>query len=169
MLARFRSTTSGATVVEFAILMPVMLVCFGTIVEGARIYWNYQSAVSGVRDAARYLARTTDGQICVGLPAAEEYPGHDLIGNAVARARIRANMGDGSANLFPTGVRFRNLQTRLLCYDTPGHSAPLTPVAVVRMEVVVDLPFGAVMEFFGRRENTQMISVITDQSRIYGL
>ena len=64
MLASFRSTTSGATVVEFAILMPVMLVCFGTIVEGARIYWNYQSAVSGVRDAARYLARTTDGQIC---------------------------------------------------------------------------------------------------------
>lgn len=169
MLRRFRTATSGATVVEFAILMPVMLVCFGAIVEGARIYWNYQSAVSGVRDAARYLARVTDGEICEGRPAAEDLPGHELIGNAVANQRIRANMGDGSANLFPTGVSFRNLDTRLLCRATPGHTTELTPVVVVRMEVVVDLPFGAVMEFFGRRENTQMVSVITDESRIYGL
>lgn len=165
----FGSDRGGATAVEFAIIMPVMLVCFGAIVEGARIYWNYQSAVSGVRDAARYLARITDAGICDGRPIAEALPGHNLAGNAVARARIDANMGDGEDNLFPLGVTVPQLSTRLLCRSTPGYTTSVTPVVVVQARVVVDLPFGEVFEFFGNRTNGQMTSLITDQSRIYGL
>ena len=62
----FRQSEAGATAVEFAILLPVMMVVFAAIVEGSRIYWNYQSAVSGVRDASRYLARITNADICGG-------------------------------------------------------------------------------------------------------
>lgn len=168
ILRRFQRNTDGATAVEFALLMPVMMVCFGAIVEGARIYWNYQSAVSGVRDAARYAARITDRDICDALGPAPTLPGHNLTANFVAEQRIRANMGTGDENIFPTGVRITNLASRLLCIPTPGHAQELTPVAVVRLQVTVDLPFGEVFEFFGARENAQMVTWITDQARIYG-
>ena len=169
ILARFRRSERGATAVEFAILMPIMLVCFGVIVEGARIYWNYQSAVSGVRDATRYIARITDRDVCVGRAPATTLPAHNIIANAIALERIRANIGTGDTNLFPVGVAITGLTTRLFCVPTPGHVQELTPVAVVRARVQVDLPFGEVFEFFGARENAQMVSWITDQARIYGV
>lgn len=170
ILRWFRSENSGATVVEFAILMPVMLVCFGTIVEGARIYWNYQSAVSGVRDAARYIARIEDRNSCIGRPIGL-LSESSIIANAIAQERIEANMGSGASNLFPLGVSIvdNSVSTRLRCVATPGHSQDVTPVVVVAVRVRVDLPFGTVFEFFGGRENTRMVSRITDQARIYGI
>lgn len=166
---QFRKARDGATAVEFAILMPIMMVCFGAIVEGARIYWNYQGAVSGVRDAARYVARITDEDVCVGRAPATTLPGHNIIANAVALQRIRASMGTGEDNLFPFGVTITGISTRLLCIPTPGHVQELTPVAVVRLRVQVDLPFGEIFEFFGTRQNGQMVTWITDQARIYGV
>ena len=170
ILRRFRTENAGATVVEFAILMPVMLVCFGAIVEGARIYWNYQGAVSGVRDAARYIARIEDPDICIGRPIGL-LPESSIIANAIAAERIEANMGSGAGNLFPLGVSIvdNSVSTRLRCIATPGHSQDVTPVVVVAVRVRVDLPFGTVFEFFGGRENTRMVSRITDQARIYGI
>lgn len=164
-LRRFRRDSAGATVVEFAILMPVMLVCFGAIVEGARIYWNYQSAVSGVRDAARYLARITEPSLC-GAPSTT--PTAIPNGQARATSIIARNVGTGSTDLFPAAVTVSNVTATYICPDLDLRDDP-TPIAQVQATLTVQLPFGAVMEFFGRRENTQMVSIITDQSRIYGL
>ncbi len=171
ILRRFRKEQDGATAVEFAILIPIMMVCFGAIVEGARIYWNYQGAVSGVRDAARYIARIEDPGRCAGRPTDVLLPEPSIIANAIAEERIQANMGTGQANIFPPGVSIvdGSVSTRLRCVSTPGHVVDVTPVAVVAVRVRVDLPFGAVFEFFGDRANTEMISTITDQARIYGL
>jgi Flp pilus assembly protein TadG len=161
----FRRREQGATAVEFAILMPIMMVCFGAIVEGARIYWNYQSAVSGVRDAARYLARITDTTICGGASTiAVAIPG----GAARAQQIIARNVGSGSTNLFPNAVTVTDVSASYTCPDLDLRSDP-TPIAQVQATLTVQLPFSAVFEFFGNRTNTQMVSVITDQSRIYGL
>ena len=165
ILGRFRRNQQGATAVEFAILMPIMMVCFGSIVEGARIYWNYQSAVSGVRDAARYLARITEPGICGGPDTtAVAIPG----GAARAEQIIARNVGSGSTNLFPTAVSVSNVSASYTCPDLNLRTDP-TPIAQVQATLTVQLPFSAVFEFFGNRRNTQMVSVITDQSRIYGL
>lgn len=170
ILSRFHRGCEGATAVEFALLMPVMMVCFGVIVEGARIYWTYQGAVSGVRDAARYVARITEPDICDGLPTGVLLPEDSLIANVAALRRIEANIRTGGAeNLFPLGVRITGISTRLRCVPTPGHTQDVTPVAVVAARVQVDLPFGEVFEFFGARENSRMVSWITDQARIYGV
>ncbi len=169
-IRRFSGDQHGATAVEFAILMPIMLVCFGAIVEGARIYWNYQSVVNGVRDATRFIARVSPEDICEGLPAATLWPGHNIVGDAMAMERLNANIRSGGAeNLFPLGVSLSGLQTRLFCIPTPGHALPLTPVAVVRVQVQIELPFGSVFEIFGARDNAVMTSWITDQARIYGI
>ncbi len=164
-LKRFVRSTRGATAVEFAILMPIMMVCFGAIVEGARIYWNYQSAVSGVRDATRYLARTTEPAICVGTSTTPvAIPG----GAATAVEIIQRNVGTGSTNLFPNAVSVSNISASFTCPDLNLRTDP-TPVAQVQATLTVQLPFSAVFEFFGDRANTQMVSTIIDQSRIYGL
>lgn len=166
-ISRFlRRSESGATAVEFVILMPVMMVCFGAIVEGSRIYWNYQGAVSGVRDAARYLARTTPEGICESVtnPTWRSLPG----GATEARRIIDRNLGSGGANLFPLAVGVNGVTASFSCPDLDLAIDP-TPIARVQARLDIYLPFGTVFEFFGRRGTPKLQSTITDQSRIYGI
>ncbi len=60
----FYRSTSGAALVEFVIVFPMMILFFVMIVEFGRLYWGYQSVVAGVRDASRYLARVAPVDIC---------------------------------------------------------------------------------------------------------
>ena len=62
--ARFARDESGVALVEFAVVLPMMLVVFAVIIEGSRLMMSYESAISGVRDATRYLARITDAGAC---------------------------------------------------------------------------------------------------------
>lgn len=164
--ASFARSTSGATAVEFAILLPVMLVTFAAIVEASRIYWNYQAAVSGVRDASRYLARITDNDVCGGAAST----GTTITGGVgTATAIINRNIGSGGANLFPVAVSLAGgtpVAATFDCINVTG--VGVVPVAVVDATVQVQLPFGTLFSFFGT-PNGQMISTITDQSRVFGL
>ena len=157
----FRKSERGATAVEFVLLLPVMMVLFAAIVEGTRIYWNYQSAVSGVRDAVRIVARQTNSDICPG--AAGPYVG------PINTTAIVGNTMRDEQNLFPTGVTLTTVQTFVDCINTAGLRNPVTAVARVQATVRIALPFGRLFEFFGTRENPFMESTITDQSRIYGI
>ena len=55
--SRFAEREDGAALVEFALLLPIFLLLFAMAVEGSRTFWSYQTAIAGVRDAARYVAR----------------------------------------------------------------------------------------------------------------
>lgn len=164
--SRFRKNASGATAVEFAILLPVMMVTFAAIVEASRIYWNYQAAVSGVRDATRYLARTTNNDVCGGATSTN----NTITGGAAtATTIINRNLGSGSTNLFPMAVSLSTGTPVSATYDCVNvTSVGIVPVAVVDATVVVALPFGTLFSFFGT-PNGQMTSTITDQSRVFGL
>jgi len=119
-----------------------------------------------VRDATRYLARVTDPEICGG--AANTSPVALPNGAVVATDIINRNVGTGDANLFPTAVSVDNIRATYTCPDLNLRTDP-TPVAQVQATLTVDLPFGAVFEFFGQRRNSSMVSTVIDQSRIYGL
>ena len=57
----------GAAAVEFAMVLPVLLlILFGTI-ELGRLIHNYNVVAKGVRDASRYLARVPSTTSCAGL------------------------------------------------------------------------------------------------------
>ncbi len=165
-LARFKRNVSGAAVVEFAILLPVMLATFGAIVEGSRIYWNYQAAVTGVRDASRYLARITDNDVCGGAASG----GTALAGGAgTATTIINRNIGSGAANLFPMAVTLAGGTPVTATYDCINVTGVgVVPVVVVQANIQLQLPFATLFSFFGT-PNGQMASTITDQSRIYGI
>lgn len=85
-LAAFRQNTQGIAAVEFALLLPVLvLLLFGTM-EIGRAVSDYQAVVKGVRDASRYVTRLT----AVTCPAAGPYT---LAGTAAAQAANMAMAG----------------------------------------------------------------------------
>lgn len=162
-MTRWMRREEGATAVEFTVLLPVMLVTFAVIVEGSRIYWNYQSVVSGVRDASRYLARITDNDVCSGgtLPANA---------TTIATNIIRRNMGDGSTNLFPPAVNLSTTTPPVATRDCVSVTGVGTvPVYRVQATVEITLPLSILWSFFQTNRTGTMTSTITDQSRIYGL
>ena len=67
-LARFRRAHGGIAAVEFAIVLPLLvLMLFGTI-EIGRILFDYQAASKSVRDATRYLTRIDAGLLGLACP-----------------------------------------------------------------------------------------------------
>lgn len=157
----------GATAVEFTILLPVMLVTFAAIVEGSRIYWNYQGAVVGVRDAARYLARTTNNDVCPGGAST----GTPIAGGvAVVTPIMSRNIDTDGNGLFPAAVTLSTTTPLSATYDCiPVTGVGIVPVAVVAATVEIQLPFSTLFDLFGNFPNGVMTSTITDQSRIYGI
>ena len=157
----------GATAVEFAIVLPVMLVIFAVIVEGSRIYWNYQAAVGGVRDAARYLARMVNVDVCTA--GGTTFP---TTSSSEAQGIVERNMksGVGAQRLFPSGVSLADtdpVTAQLQCVAIAGLGT--VPVVRVNANVEIELPFNLLTSFFVASPNGLLSTTITDQSRIYGL
>ncbi len=67
-LARLWRARGGIAAVEFAIILPLLvLLLFGTI-EIGRILFDYQAASKSVRDATRYLTRIDAGLLGLACP-----------------------------------------------------------------------------------------------------
>lgn len=64
--ASFLHDSSGAVLVEAALVMPVLLLLALGVFEYSNMFFKHQAVTAGVRDAARYAARTPRplGQTC---------------------------------------------------------------------------------------------------------
>lgn len=49
-------TQRGAAAIEFAFILPLLLLIFTGMVEYGRAMWHYDALAKGARDAARYLS-----------------------------------------------------------------------------------------------------------------
>lgn len=79
---------AGAAVVEAAIVTPVLVtLAFGTI-EFSNVFWDHQQISTGVRDAARYLARVEDPTDGTAQTRAKEIA---VYGNATGTGTPRVN------------------------------------------------------------------------------
>jgi TadE-like protein len=157
-LRRLAADESGTQLVEFAIVLPMMLLVFGVIIEGGRMMWSYQTVVAGVRDATRFLARVTPRDICDGDVSAISDYDDTLIG-------FIRNDKDGSS-ILPSGVSVTVILTELDCYDGEFRS-DVAPIVTVRADVEVTFPFAGLFTLVGGSRPTLETSV-TDQSRVYG-
>lgn len=54
--ARKRSSRRGQSLVEFAIVLPLLLTMVGVVIDAARVYQAWTNLESATRDAAQYLA-----------------------------------------------------------------------------------------------------------------
>ncbi len=66
LVRRFVRSTSGAALVEGALVVPIAIALMAGGTEFARMYVNYDTAEKAVRSATRYLARVPRDQICAG-------------------------------------------------------------------------------------------------------
>lgn len=67
--ARFLRDEDGVALVEFAVVLPMMLLVLAIIFEGTRLLLSYQAAISGVRDATRFLSRVVPATVCASVAA----------------------------------------------------------------------------------------------------
>ncbi len=132
-LRRFWRDQAGAQLVEFAIVLPLMLLIFGVIVEGGRLMWSYQTVVSGVRDATRYLARVAPRDICS--------TGGSVTSYGTLLTTIVGQASDGPS-VMPEGVRVISVTPSLTC-PVGTFRSDEAPVVTVEATVEVTFPLAA--------------------------
>lgn len=155
---RFGSATSGAALVEFAVSLPLILILAFGAFESQRLLWSYQAAVAGVRDAARYVARVADDNICETQGASASNA--DLSGLAqLALDRI----------VIPGGVTVTAVNVAVDCVLSPGLRQGTVPRARVTADLRIALPFTAVFALAGGAGWGVIETSIIEEARIYGI
>ncbi len=157
MIRRFSAAQDGVALVEFALVLPMMLVVFAVMIEGSRMFISYQAAISGVRDAARYLARVAPANIC------------DTGGNLAGyTAQLQTIVGKdrGGKGVLPGDVTLISVTPSHVC-DDEGLRGGKVAVATVSARVTIDFPFGGIFTLIGA-EQAAVTTTITDRARIFG-
>ena len=156
-LRRFVRDTRGASLVEFGIVLPFMLLLLAVMIEAGRFMWSYQVAMEGVRDAGRYLARVAPVDICL--------TGGTVSGYDATLKGIVENNKDGNA-LVPTYVTVNSVSATHQCVNGTYRINP-TPVGTVTASLTIQFPFAGITGMFGDQMTT-LTATISDQSRIFG-
>lgn len=161
--ARLARDEDGVALVEFAMVLPMMLVVFAIIVEGSRLMITYQSAIAGVRDATRYLSRIVPVNICT-------IPGGTVSGYAPRLQTIVAQSLT-SGMVFPGGVQVQpgGVAPTLDCTRTGRYRVNPPPVVTVTATIDITLPFSGIFALVGGSLSSGTLTTsITDQARVFG-
>ena len=156
-LRSLRRSEDGAVLVEFGLLLPTFVLFFAMAVEGSRTFWSYQATISGVRDAARYVGRSAQSNLCI--------VGGDVSNMTATVTSIVRNTSEG-ATLFPSSVTVTSVTPSLTCV-TGNFRLNQTPVVTVTAKLEITYPFASVFSFLNVSLPTVSTSV-SDSSRVFG-
>jgi hypothetical protein len=179
-LSRFLRREDGVALVEFAMFLPLFLLSFFVIVEFARVFYSYQGAVVGVRDAARYYARVAPAGICVnaggvgGMLTGPDYNnvGAHPSGRTDAAYQIVWRNMDNETGFLPTSVFLIDVTVLYQCVTGGGYRQEEVPIAIVAADIEIVLPLIGILElntFQGIIPNGKITHTIIDESRIFGV
>ena len=157
---QFWRREDGAALVEFAISLPLILILAFLSVESMRLFWSYQAAIAGVRDATRYLARIAPADLCTS--------GGSVAGYASQLETIVEATING-ATIFPTGVAVTSLTPTLSCRTGLGLRQTSVPVAMVSANISISMPFSQILRVIGATPAATLNTTVRDQARVYGL
>ena len=155
----FARAEEGAALVEFAMVLPMMLLVFAVIIEGSRMMYAYQSAIGGVRDATRYLARVVPGNVCAA--------GGSVTGHAPKLMSIVSQSTTGGA-IYPGGVTVTSVTPSLACVGRSG-TCRVSPAPVATVTAVVDIafPFQGIFGLFGGTP-AGITTTVIDRAKVFG-
>lgn len=156
-LRRLRREEDGAALVEFALILPMILVIFGAVIEGSRLFWSYQATMAGVRDAARYVGRSVQTDICDTTNSLASW-------SATLEDIVRES--STGTELFPTSITVTSVNATLQCFSG-DYRLTSTPIATVTANLQISYPFQGLFEFVGVSLPTTTTTV-ADSSRIFG-
>ena len=154
---RFLRAEDGVALVEFAVTLPMMLLVFAVIIEGSRMMLSYESAINGVRDATRYLARTAPKDLCVTNAPVTSYATY---------LRTLVIQGVSSNSVFPSNVTIGAVTPSYRCV-TGTYRGGNVPVAQVTAVITVTFPFSGIFTLVGGARPT-LTTRVTDQARVFG-
>lgn len=154
----FRKDESGVALVEFAILLPMLLLIFAVIIEGGRMMWSYQAVAAGVRDASRYLSRVAPADVCTSGGSVATY--------APTLLTMVRNSSTGET-LFPSGIVVNSVTPTLNCVAGTLRNSP-SPMVTVSANLTITFPFSGLFELAGGTRPT-ITTTIADQHKVYGL
>jgi hypothetical protein len=164
LLHRFGRTQDGTALVEFALSLPLILVVsYGTI-DSMRLFWSYQAAVAGVRDAARYVARVAPDDICTS--------GASLAGELAGRGVVPATIIDsaiGGGALYTGGVTIGNVSATITCVSSLGLRQAVVPVARISADLSIVMPFTGILTLVGGAGFGTLTTTIVEDARVFGL
>ena len=158
--AQFCEHEEGAALVEFAISLPMNVILAFLSVESMRLFWSYQAAIAGVRDATRYLARIAPADLCTSGGSVTGYAG---------QLKTIVETTIGGATIFPTGVTVTSLTPTVSCKTGLGLRQTSVPVAMVSANVSITMPFSQVLRVIGGNPSATLNTTVRDQARVYGL
>ncbi|MEI4486856.1 TadE/TadG family type IV pilus assembly protein [Frigidibacter sp. MR17.14] len=166
---RFRRADEGVALVEFALLLPMLLLLFAVTIEAARMVRSYQAVSSGVRDAARYLARVAPADICDTGGSLAGY--EDALTEIVSRSYDSDDDGQTSS-VVTAGVTVTSVVPDYSCITAPtGSTYRRNPFAVASVTATVDFtfPFAPLFAFGGGGALEPVTATIADEQRIFGI
>jgi Flp pilus assembly protein TadG len=122
-MKRTQRPRRGIAAVEFAILVPILVVLISAPLFIGRVLWHYTAAQKAAHDAARFLSTVSEGEMRTqGLAASSV---------AVARDIVAAELADLNNGSYPPSVF---IQCDGLGCD--GLVMPVTVRVTVRMEMM---------------------------------
>lgn len=152
-----KSDDRGAALVEFAILLPTLLLFFALIIEGSRTFWSYQAAIAGVRDATRFVARAEAVSVCENGATVARW-------ESTVTGMVR-NTSDG-ARIFPPSITVTAVKPTLACI-AGNFRRPVVPMVTVTATLHIDYPFAGLFRLAGLNLGPAT-TTIADTTRIYG-
>jgi Flp pilus assembly protein TadG len=129
---------NGVALVEFALILPFLLLLSITAVEFGRAIWEYNTLTKSVRDAARYLSIQTPGSTA----------GIDKARNLM----VFGNMS-GTGRPLALGLTLANVPAASCCTWQTAGAGPVINTVTVRIQgyafqsmftSVLGLPFGTI-------------------------
>jgi Flp pilus assembly protein TadG len=154
---QLRRNDDGVAMVEFGFVLPLMLLFFALAVEGGRTFWAYQTAVSGVRDATRYLTRAVPSNACSAgynfgpiTPAVKDIVTKDMAG----------------ATVLPAQVVVTSVVPTLACVSGNYRISP-APVVTVTVTMTIAYPFSGI---FGLNDQSvlNVVTTVADSGKVFG-
>ncbi len=118
---RWRNGVEGAAAVEFALVLPLLLVLSFGFIEVGRLFWTYHIATASVRDAARYGARLNPNCSAAGAPGGFGPLARQQI---IWLARTGTTTGSG-APLVTGWINDGSVEVRVTCIGNGGGGGPV--------------------------------------------
>ncbi len=136
----FRTNKSGAALVEFSILIPVIFFGAFGMMEFGRALYQFHVANKGVKAAARYLARTTASPGCP--PVGTNWSAAQTNAKNLA---IRGSLDTSSPLLLPNWDQTTDVTIAVSCVSNVaqnGNPAPFRgPDSIPVLTVSTEFPF----------------------------
>ncbi len=169
LLHRFRRAEHGSALVEFAISLPLILVVSLGTIDSMRLFWSYQAAVAGVRDAARYVARMAPDNICTtGASLAAHLTARNVNPTTIIDSTLFANAA-GSRAVYTGGVTITNVTTGITCVNTLGLRQANVPVVRVSADMNITMPFSEILTLVGGDGFGTITTRIIEDARVFGV